>query len=113
MGGSASRAAGAAVAGGGACGAAAATVARLTRTSATMRAAVGNDIHTSEAAAGSRAERGCGVRRIARRNSSAQTAASAAAVRNAAPGKYTAAAGAEKRLKIWVKSGGPMMALRL
>ena len=39
--------------------------------------------------------------------------ATAAAARNAAPGKYTAAAGSEKRLKICVRSGGPMMELRL
>src|SRR5215831_7088808 len=113
MGGRGSRAAGALGAGGGESGPAAAALARPSHTNIPTRAAAGNDIHTSEAAAAPCSARGCGVRRIARRNSSAQTAVRAAAARNAAPGKYTGAAGSEKRLKICVMSGGPMIELRL
>jgi hypothetical protein len=36
-----------------------------------------------------------------------------AAVKNAAPGKYTGAAGLENRPKIWVMRGGPRIELRL
>src|SRR5262249_33102794 len=113
MGGSGTRAAGALGAGGDESGPAAAALARPSHTSTPTRAAAGNDIHTSEAAAGSWAASGCGVRRIARRESRAQATVSAAAGRNAAPGKYTVAAGPEKRLKICVRSGGPMIELRL
>ena len=64
-----------------------AAAARPNNTSTGIRAALAGDIQTSEAAAGLGAARGCGVRRIARINSSAQPTVSAAAARNAAPGK--------------------------
>src|SRR5207237_10108802 len=55
----------------------------------------------------------CGAKRISRAKRSALPTVSSAAVRNAAPGKYTPAERAEKWPNTWVMSGGPMIELRL
>src|SRR5215469_2314324 len=54
-----------------------------------------------------------GARRSARSSSAALAMVRAAAVRNAAPGKYTGALGPENQANTCVMSGGPMIALAL
>src|SRR5262249_14119453 len=78
----------------------------------TRKTALRANIQTSVVVEGIRAA-ACGARRTARGSSTALATVRAAAVRKAAPGKYTGAVGPENQANTCVMSGGPMIELRL